>query len=52
MKFYPDREYQTVAWKFIQQKPKLGPTRAGRTVRVKLMLKRLEAELKKAKEGR
>lgn len=50
-KFYPDRnEYQTVAWKFRQQHPKLGPGKAGQTVRVKSMLKRLEEELK-AKKG-
>ena len=45
-RFYPDREYQTVAWKFLAQHPKRGPARAGRTLRVKSMLRRLEDELR------
>lgn len=48
-RFYPDREYQTVAWKFLSQRHKKGPSKAGRTVRVKSMLKRIEEELKKGK---
>ena len=45
-KYYPDREYQTVAWKFRQQHPKLGPGKAGQTMRIKSMLRRLEEEMK------